>query len=246
MTAGGPGHPVPRRGRRPGRQGRQLPGPARRRRPGRAGRRSTTPKGADELTFLDITASSERPRDHATTWSAAPPSRCSSRSRSAAESARTEDVDALLRAGADKVGVNTAAIARPELIARDRRPVRQPGPGAVASTRAAVPANGTESGFEVTTHGGRRATGLDAVDWARTGPRAGRRRDPAQLDGRRRHQGRLRPRDDPRRPRRGHRAGDRQRRRGRGRALPAGGRRPVPTPCWPRASSTSGPWRSPT
>ena len=70
-------------------------------------------EGADELTFLDITASSGAARRR-TTWSGGPPSRCSSRSRSAAGSARSTDVDRLLRAGADKVGINTGAIARPE------------------------------------------------------------------------------------------------------------------------------------
>jgi cyclase len=74
-------------------------------------------------------------------------------------------VDTLLRAGADKVGVNTAAIARPELISEiaDRfgnqvlvlsLDVRRTGSQDVAS------------GFEVTTHGGRRGTGLDAIAWA--------------------------------------------------------------------------------
>ncbi|CAN5410843.1 hypothetical protein BH10ACT8_BH10ACT8_08110 [soil metagenome] len=83
-----------------------------------------------------------------------------------------QDVDALLRAGADKVGVNTAAIARPELIAEiadrfgsqvlvlsvDARRVRPDAEGNLTAT---------ESGFEVTTHCGRRGTGIDAVDWAR-------------------------------------------------------------------------------
>jgi cyclase len=78
------------------------------------------------------------------------------------------DVDRLLRCGADKVGVNTAAIARPQLVAeiaeRFGRQVlvlsldarRVPGGGAT-----------TSSGFEVTTHGGRRTAGIDALDWVR-------------------------------------------------------------------------------
>ena len=70
---------------------------------------------------------------------------------------------------------------------------------------------GTDSGFEVTTHGGRKSAGLDAVEWAARGPRARRRRDPAQRHGRRRHPGRLRPRADRGRTPRGHRPGDRQR-----------------------------------
>lgn len=124
-------------------------------------------QGADELTFLDITASSS---DRETTYEVV---------RRTAEQVfipltvgggvRTvEDVDRLLRAGADKVGVNTAAIARPELIAEIAHrfgsqvivlslDVRRTPPGGQA----------TASGFEVTTHGGRRGTGLDAVEWAR-------------------------------------------------------------------------------
>ena len=151
-------------------------------------------EGADELTFLDITASSA---GRETTYDVV---------RRTAEQVfipltvgggvRTvDDVDALLRAGADKVGVNTAAIARPELLARGRRPVRLA--VLVLSVDARRCPTATPSGFEVTTHGGRRGTGIDAVEWA--APRAGarRRRDPAQLDGRRRHQGRLRPGADP-------------------------------------------------
>jgi cyclase len=73
------------------------------------------------------------------------------------------DVDALLRAGADKVGVNTAAIARPAVLAEiAERFGRLVLVLSVDARRAA-----TESGFEVTTHGGRRGTGIDAVDWAR-------------------------------------------------------------------------------
>jgi len=134
--------------------------------------------GADELTFLDVTASSD---DRGTMLDVV---------RRTAESVfipltvgggvrSVEDVDVLLRAGADKVGVNTAAIHRPELIAeiaerfgnqvlvlsldvrRAPHDVFSPvkgGGGVVA---------GTPSGWEVTTHGGRRSTGLDAIEWAR-------------------------------------------------------------------------------
>lgn len=118
-------------------------------------------EGADELTFLDITASSAA---RETTYEVV---------RRTAEQVfipltvgggvRTpEDVDKLLRAGADKVGVNTAAIARPELIREiAERFGRQV---LVLSVDARRRAEGT--GFEVTTHGGRRGTGLDAVEWA--------------------------------------------------------------------------------
>ncbi|MFF3752147.1 imidazole glycerol phosphate synthase subunit HisF [Streptomyces sp. NPDC002018] len=117
-------------------------------------------EGADELTFLDITASSG---DRETTYDVV---------RRTAEQVfipltvgggvRTaEDVDKLLRAGADKVGVNTAAIARPELI---REIAERFGRQVLVLS---VDARRTPSGsFEVTTHGGRRGTGIDAVEWA--------------------------------------------------------------------------------
>jgi imidazole glycerol-phosphate synthase subunit HisF len=125
-------------------------------------------EGADELTFLDISASHE---GRATTMEIV--------SRTAEEVfipltvgggvSSVEDVDRLLRAGADKVAVNTAAINRPELVAEiadrfgnqvlvlsvDARRV------STGSTTGPSP-----SGFEVTTHGGRRSAGLDAVEWA--------------------------------------------------------------------------------
>jgi cyclase len=120
-------------------------------------------EGADELTFLDITASSG---DRATTFDIV---------GSTAEQVfipltvgggvRTvDDVDRLLRAGADKVGINTAAIARPEVIAEIAR--RFGNQVLVLSVDARRSAQ-QPSGFEVTTHGGRRSAGLDAVAWVR-------------------------------------------------------------------------------
>ena len=144
-------------------------------------------QGADELVFLDITASSAS-RD--TTYDVV---------RRTAEQVfipltvgggvrSADDVDRLLRAGADKVSVNTAAIARPELLSEIADAVRQPGARAVRRCPPGAPAGSTTpSGFEVTTHGGRAGTGIDAVEWAARGAGARRRRDPAQLDGRRRH-----------------------------------------------------------
>ncbi|MEU5577962.1 imidazole glycerol phosphate synthase subunit HisF [Streptomyces huasconensis] len=117
-------------------------------------------EGADELTFLDITASSG---NRETTYDVV---------RRTAEQVfipltvgggvRTaEDVDKLLRAGADKVGVNTAAIARPELI---REIAERFGRQVLVLS---VDARRTASGsFEVTTHGGRTSAGIDAVEWA--------------------------------------------------------------------------------
>jgi imidazole glycerol-phosphate synthase subunit HisF len=122
-------------------------------------------EGADELVFLDITASSG---DRETTYEVV---------RRTAEQVfipltvgggvrSVDDVDRLLRAGADKVGVNTAAIERPELLHEiAQRFGNQVLVLSVDARRAAGPA----SGFEVTTHGGRRGTGIDAVDWARRG-----------------------------------------------------------------------------
>ncbi|MEJ8634393.1 imidazole glycerol phosphate synthase subunit HisF [Streptomyces sp. NPDC006475] len=117
-------------------------------------------EGADELTFLDITASSG---NRETTYDVV---------RRTAEQVfipltvgggvrSAEDVDKLLRAGADKVGVNTAAIARPELI---REIAERFGRQVLVLS---VDARRTASGsFEVTTHGGRERTGIDAVEWA--------------------------------------------------------------------------------
>jgi cyclase len=125
-------------------------------------------QGADELTFLDITASSS---GRETTYEVV---------RRTAEQVfipltvgggvrSVRDVDALLRAGADKVGVNTAAIARPELLAEIAdRFGRQVLVLSVDARRVAAPAETTPSGFEVTTHGGRTGTGIDAVAWAKT------------------------------------------------------------------------------
>ena len=117
-------------------------------------------EGADELTFLDISASVA---GRETTLDVV---------RRTAEQVfipltvgggiRTvEDVDRLLRAGADKVSINTAAIARPELISEiaDRF-----GSQVLVISIDARRAR-TESGFEVTTHGGRQSAGIDALSW---------------------------------------------------------------------------------
>ncbi len=130
-------------------------------------------EGADELTFLDVTASS------------------SGRSTMIDVVKRTadqvfipltvgggirtvDDVDTMLRAGADKVSVNTAAIARPDVLAEMSR--RFGSQCIVLSVDArTVPAGSdpTPSGWEVTTHGGRKGTGIDAVEWAIRGQELG-------------------------------------------------------------------------
>jgi cyclase len=126
-------------------------------------------QGADELTFLDVTASSSGRATmldvvRRTAEQVFIPLTVGGGVRSVA------DVDALLRAGADKVSVNTAAIARPELLAELSR---QFGSQCIVLSVDArtVPAGSptTPSGWEVTTHGGRRGTGIDAIEWARRG-----------------------------------------------------------------------------
>ncbi|MBU2665710.1 imidazole glycerol phosphate synthase subunit HisF [Actinoplanes bogorensis] len=118
--------------------------------------------GADELTFLDVTASSD---DRGTMLDVV---------RRTAESVfipltvgggvrSAGNVDVLLRAGADKVGVNTAAIARPALI--EEIATRFGNQVLVLSLDVRRSA-GQPSGWEVTTHGGRRSAGLDAIEWA--------------------------------------------------------------------------------
>ncbi|MEV5324076.1 imidazole glycerol phosphate synthase subunit HisF [Nonomuraea sp. N2-4H] len=126
-------------------------------------------EGADELTFLDITASSgerETMLDvvRRTAEQVFIPLTVGGGVRS------VDDVDRLLRAGADKVSLNTAAIARPELLTEASRRF---GAQCVVLSVDARRAPGTASGFEVTTHGGRRGTGIDAVEWAARGEELG-------------------------------------------------------------------------
>jgi cyclase len=124
-------------------------------------------EGADELVFLDITASSGGRETMyevvgRTAGQVFIPLTVGGGVRGVA------DVDRLLRAGADKVSLNTAATARPELLAEAaHRFGSQCVVLSVDARRAAGPEGGRPaSGFEVTTHGGRRGTGIDAVEWA--------------------------------------------------------------------------------
>ncbi|TYC98682.1 imidazole glycerol phosphate synthase subunit HisF [Arthrobacter echini] len=121
--------------------------------------------GADELTFLDVTASSG---NRETTFDVV--------ARTAEEIfipltvgggvRELSDVDRLLRHGADKASINTAAVARPAII--DEITAHFGAQVLVLSLDARRTRDGsTPSGFEVTTHGGRRGTGIDAVAWAR-------------------------------------------------------------------------------
>ncbi len=131
-------------------------------------------EGTDELVFLDITASSS---NRETTYDVV---------RRTAEQVfipltvgggvRTSaDIDQLLRAGADKVAVNTAAVSRPEFLSEA---ATRFGSQCVVLSVDARRCTGdtttrTASGFEVTTHGGRRGTGIDAVAWAVEGAARG-------------------------------------------------------------------------
>ncbi len=122
-------------------------------------------EGADELTFLDISASHE---GRATTMEivSATAEQVFIPLTVGGGVGSVEDVDRLLRAGADKVAVNTAAINRPELIAEIADRFGNQVLVLSVDARRATGDVATDSGFEVTTHGGRRSAGLDAVEWA--------------------------------------------------------------------------------
>ncbi|MDN5558652.1 MAG: imidazole glycerol phosphate synthase subunit HisF [Ruaniaceae bacterium] len=120
-------------------------------------------EGADELTFLDVSASVEGRGTmlemvRRTAEEIFVPLTVGGGVRS------VSDVDELLRAGADKVGINTSAVLRPQVINEitDRF-----GSQVLVLSLDARRAAGTPSGYEVTTHGGRTGTGICAVQWAR-------------------------------------------------------------------------------
>ena len=131
-------------------------------------------EGADELTFLDVSASKVGRGTmldvvRRTAEQVFIPLTVGGGVRS------VEDVDQLLRAGADKVSVNTSAIARPELLRElSERFGAQCIVLSVDARRATGPdADTMPSGFEVTTHGGSRSAGIDAIEWARTSEELG-------------------------------------------------------------------------
>lgn len=120
-------------------------------------------EGADELTFLDVSASEEA---RSTTLDVV---------RRTAETIfipltvgggikSSGDVDRLLRAGADKIAVNTAAILRPALLAEI---AREFGTQVLVLSIDARRSDAMPSGYEVTTHGGKRSAGIDAISWAK-------------------------------------------------------------------------------
>ena len=123
-------------------------------------------EGADELTFLDISASHE---GRTTTMEivSATAEQVFIPLTVGGGVGSTVDVDRLLRAGADKVAVNTAAIRRPELVAEIADRFGSQVLVLSVDARRAGPDAATDSGFEVTTHGGRQSAGLDAIAWAK-------------------------------------------------------------------------------
>ena len=117
--------------------------------------------GADELTFLDIAASHEN-RDTLYDVVAGTAERCFMPLTVGGGVRRIEDIRRLLLAGADKVSINTAAVADPDFV---RRAAEKFGSQCIT---VAIDAKSVGPGrWQVFTHGGRRATGLDAGDWAR-------------------------------------------------------------------------------
>ncbi len=116
-------------------------------------------EGADELTFLDITASSDE-RDVLLHVVEAVASRVFIPLTVGGGVRRVEDVRRLLNAGADKVSINTAAVLNPDLVREASSIV------GCQCIVVAIDAKKRGATWEVFTHGGRKATGLDAVEWA--------------------------------------------------------------------------------
>ncbi|MDJ0935583.1 MAG: imidazole glycerol phosphate synthase subunit HisF [Kiloniellales bacterium] len=127
--------------------------------------------GADELCFLDITASHEK-RDIILDVVRHTAEVCFMPLTVGGGVRTLEDIRALLLAGADKVSINTAAVADPDFVAAAARKFGNQCI-VVAIDAKRVDKSGIESGFEVFTHGGRKETGLDAVAWARRMVEAG-------------------------------------------------------------------------
>lgn len=131
--------------------------------------RKYSDEGADELMFLDISASAEQ---RATTRDMV--RRCAEEvfiPLAVGGGVRSvEDVDALLRCGADKVGINTGALARPGVIDEI---VRHFGSQVLVLSLDARRDPAMRSGFGVTTHGGRENPGIDAIEWVKEAAQRG-------------------------------------------------------------------------
>ncbi|MEN6625976.1 MAG: imidazole glycerol phosphate synthase subunit HisF [Candidatus Sumerlaeia bacterium] len=120
--------------------------------------------GADEIVFLDITASHEG-RGIMLDVIRRTADRCFIPVTVGGGLRTLDDINAMLRAGADKVSINTPAITRPEFIAEASKRFGSQCIVVAIDARRRGPA--AEDGWGVFTHGGRRPTGLDAVEWAR-------------------------------------------------------------------------------
>lgn len=120
-------------------------------------------EGADEVTFLDVTATVEH-RDTMRTVARETATQVGIPLTVGGGVRTADDVAALLASGADKIGINSAAIARPEVLTEiaDRF-----GAQVTVLSLDIAPSAETASGYAVTTHGGRNLTDLDAIDWAR-------------------------------------------------------------------------------
>jgi cyclase len=121
-------------------------------------------QGADELTFLDITASHEE-RDIIIDVVRATAEQCFMPLTVGGGVRTLDDIRRLLLAGADKVSINTAAVHRPEFVEEAAR--RFGSQCIVVAIDAKARGEGPSEGWEVFIYGGRKPTGLDAVEWAR-------------------------------------------------------------------------------
>ena len=126
-------------------------------------------EGADELVFLDITASSDR-RDTTVAMARAVADEVFIPFTIGGGIRTLDDARLLLRAGADKVSVNTAAVRRPELVSEISREFGAQCCVVAIDARSSAEAR---SGYEVFTHGGRTRTGIDCLEWAAEAERLG-------------------------------------------------------------------------
>lgn len=126
-------------------------------------------EGADELVFLDITASSDR-RDTTVAMARAVADEVFIPFTIGGGIRTLDDARLLLRAGADKVSVNTAAVRRPELVSEISREFGAQCCVVAIDARSSAEAR---SGYEVFTHGGRTRTGIDCLEWVAEAERLG-------------------------------------------------------------------------
>jgi len=156
--------PCLRCGQRTRRQGNEVCRPDRRRRSRRTAERYAR-EGADEIVFLDITAAHEGAAPYSM-WFAGLPGRAFVPLTVGGGVRTVTEMRDVLRAGADKVSFNTAAVAGSGSPHPLRPKVRQPGRRVRGGRTPAAAADGAPQTWEVVTHGGRRQTELEAVAWA--------------------------------------------------------------------------------